>query len=98
MAATAGAAGAAGAVSLIGRLPYRDLLGSENCSGVVIASGAFSALGALLVNGVGVLVIMIATTTAIAKPTMRPRIRPSKVPPACLFLHLPSLLILPSSP
>ena len=40
----------------------------------------------LLTNGIGVFMIITATTTAIPRPMIRPRISPRKVPPACLCL------------
>jgi len=92
-AGSAGAAGASGAASfwnslaacLAGsRLPYSDLFRSGICAPSPPAS--LFGLKPRSTKGIGVLLMVTATPTAIPRPMISPRISPRKVPPACLCL------------
>src|SRR5450830_70631 len=76
-----GSFGAGGASLVTSLLPYSGLFGSAAWPG---DSSVRSCLITLLTKGIGDLVIISATTTAMPRPTIRPRMRPRKVPPACL--------------
>src|SRR5450830_1303471 len=76
-----GSFGTGGASLATSLLPYNGLFGSAACPG---DNSVRSCLTTLLTKGIGDLVIISATTTAMPRPTISPRIRPRKVPPACL--------------
>src|ERR1700761_2108752 len=64
-----------------GVLPCSGRVGSY-CASLALVAGAAGG-ATLATNGVGARVIYSATTTAIARPTIRPSTMPRKVPPVC---------------
>jgi hypothetical protein len=80
-------AGSTGGVGLAGFLPASTAFGSQPLFFLdSVASVSTLWFCILLLKGDGVLVTNTATTKAAAKPNTTPIIKPSTVPPRCLFI------------
>ena len=81
----AGLSAVTGNVGLGVSFPYNDWLGSLADALATAGTGVLSGLSFRPANGIGVLVTMNATMTAITRPVINPMMKPKTIPLFCFF-------------